>query len=335
MKKYITIYYPLSKKHSDTMETWIITITYSFFAIVIYCSNLFEALNNNNLKKILLTLVLSYNILMIISIFIYSNEYNQIFGIMIFILSISTIMLISENTFKFFANILHAKLNWNRITHRILFPLSLYVLLYPFIAFNSESNLAIILNGIYDILNLLGFQIVMLMFSFVGIGFATRRTLKQSILRLNIKFPNLKYVILGVVAIFLIDYLVWGAMGIFGQLVGGDVAQKTVEESSNIENTIETIRRFAPSIPKLALISIVVGISEELLFRGALQPRFGKFYTSLLFASLHFQYLSVIALIEIFIISYVLGIIKEKTNTSTTAIIHMIYDFISLMGYAL
>ena len=335
MKKYITIYYPLSKKHSDTMETWIITITYSFFAIVIYCSNLFEALNNNNLKKVLLTLVLSYNILMIISIFIYSNEYNQIFGIMVFILSISTIMLISENTFKFFANILHAKLNWNRITHRILFPLSLYVLLYPFIAFNSESNLAIILNGIYDILNLLGFQIVMLMFSFVGIGFATRRTLKQSILRLNIKFPNLKYVILGVVAIFLIDYLVWGAMGIFGQLVGGDVAQKTVEESSNIENTIETIRRFAPSIPKLALISIVVGISEELLFRGALQPRFGKFYTSLLFASLHFQYLSVIALIEIFIISYVLGIIKEKTNTSTTAIIHMIYDFISLMGYAL
>ena len=124
-------------------------------------------------------------------------------------------------------------------------------------------------------------------------------------------------------------------MGIFGQLVGGDVAQKTVEESSNIENTIETIRRFAPSIPKLALISIVVGISEELLFRGALQPRFGKFYTSLLFASLHFQYLSVIALIEIFIISYVLGIIKEKTNTSTTAIIHMIYDFISLMRYAL
>ena len=335
MKKYITIYYPLSKKHSDTMETWIIMITYSFFAIVIYCANLFEALNNNNLKKVLLTLVLSYNILMIISIFIYSNEYNQIFGIMVFILSISTIMLISENTFKFFANILHAKLNWNRITHRILFPLSLYVLLYPFIAFNSESNLAIIFNGIYDTLNLIGFQIVMLMFSFVGIGFATRRTLKQSILRLNIKFPNLKYVILGVVAIFLIDYLVWGAMGIFGQLVGGDVAQKTVEESSNIENTIETIRRFAPSIPKLALISIVVGISEELLFRGALQPRFGKFYTSLLFASLHFQYLSVIALIEIFIISYVLGIIKEKTNTSTTAIIHMIYDFISLMGYAL
>ena len=175
----------------------------------------------------------------------------------------------------------------------------------------------------------------MFMFSFVGIGFATRRTLKQSILRLNIKFPNLKYAILGVVAIFLIDYLVWGAMGIFGQLVGGDVAQKTVEESSNIENTVETIQYFAPSISELALVSIVVGVSEEFLFRGALQPRFGNFYTSLLFASLHFQYLSVIALIEIFIISYVLGIIKEKTNTSTTAIIHMIYDFISLMGYAL
>ena len=168
----------------------------------------------------------------------------------------------------------------------------------------------------------------MLMFSFVGIGFATRRTLKQSILRLNIKFPNLKYVILGVVAIFLIDYLVWGVMDTFSQFIGGEFARKTVEESSNVENTIETIRQFAPSISELALISIVVGVSEELLFRGALQPRFGNFYTSLLFASLHFQYLSVIALIEIFIISYVLGIIKEKTNTSTTAISHIIYDFI-------
>jgi membrane protease YdiL (CAAX protease family) len=241
-------------------------------------------------------------------------------------------MLISEDAFKFFANILNAKVNWNRITHRIFFSLSLYVLLYPFVAFNLESNLAIIFNGIYDTLNLLGFQIVMFMFSFVGIGFATRRTLKQSILRLNIKFPNLKYAILGVVAIFLIDYLVWGVMDTFSQFIGGEFARKTVEESSNVENTIETIRRFAPSISELALISIVVGVSEELLFRGALQPRFGNFYTSLLFASLHFQYLSVIALIEIFIISYVLGIIKEKTNTSTTAISHIIYDFISLIG---
>ena len=317
------------------METHLITITYSFFAVVIYCANLFEALNNKSLEKIILIFVLLYNILMIISIFIYSTEYNLIFGIMVFILSISTIMLISENTFKFFANILKAKLDWNRITHRILFPLSLYVLLYPFIAFNSESNLAIIFNGIYDTLNLIGFQIVMLMFSFVGIGFATRRTLKQSILRLNIKFPNLKYVILGVVAIFLIDYLVWGIMGIFSQSVGGEIAQKTVEESSNVENTVETIRYFAPSISELALISIVVGVGEEFLFRGALQPRFGNFYTSLLFASLHFQYLSVIALIEIFFISYVLGIIKEKTNTSTTAISHIIYDFISLIGFGL
>ncbi len=317
------------------METQLITLTYSFFIVIIYCANLVEALNIKIFKKIMIILVFIYNGI-IIPFFILNLTTSNLghYTILeIFIIVVSTIILINKNIFEFFTNILSAKLDWNRITHRIFFPLSLYVLIYPFIVFNMERNLAIILNGAYDLLNLLGFQITMFLFSFVGIGLATRRTFKQCVSRLDIRFPNLKYALLGVVALFLIDYVVWGTMGIFSQFFGGGIAQKSVEESSNVENTVNMIRQAAPSTLKLAIVSIVVGISEELLFRGALQPRFGNLYTSLLFSSLHFQYLSVIALIEIFIISYILGIIKEKTNTSTTIIIHIIYDFVSLMKY--
>lgn len=319
------------------METQqLIIITYSFFIVIIYCANLVEALNIKIFKKIMLILVFLYNLLIILFFILNPTASNLTHYtiLVIFILSISIIALINKNIFEFFTNVLSAKLDWNRITHRIFFPLSLYVLIYPFTAFIMERNLAIIiLSETYDILNLLGFQITMFLLSFVGIGLATRRTFKQCVSRLEIRFPNLKYAILGVVALFLIDYMVWGIMGVFSQFFGGGIAQKTIEESSNVENTVNMIRQVAPSTLNLAIVSIVVGISEELLFRGALQPRFGNLYTSILFSSLHFQYLSVIALIEIFIISYILGIIKEKTSTSTTIIIHIIYDFISLMKY--
>ncbi len=311
-------------------------ITYFFFAVMVYCANLFEALNYKLLKKLTLMFVLLYNIIIIsfmLSFMTYMpHNVKYIYSIVIVLMS--SIVLVNRKTFECIGKYLHTNLEWNKLTHRIFFSLSFYVLLYPFVvlSINSESNLAIVLNGVYEVLNLVSFQIIMFVMSFVGIGFATRRTIKQCISRLDIGIPNLKYALFGVALLFIVDYIIWGGMGILSKILGGEIAKKTVEESSNVENVVNLIRNSAQSTFQIALVSVIVGISEELLFRGALQPRFGKLYTSLLFASLHFQYLSIIAITEIFIISYVLCTIKEKTNTSTTIVIHALYDFVSLMN---
>ena len=78
------------------------------------------------------------------------------------------------------------------------------------------------------------------------------------------------------------------------------------------------------------IITNIVGFVEELLFRGAIQPLLGVWFTSLIFALIHFRYLKKIVLILVtFSISIGLGLITEHTGSWFSAYIaHMLIDFI-------
>jgi membrane protease YdiL (CAAX protease family) len=73
------------------------------------------------------------------------------------------------------------------------------------------------------------------------------------------------------------------------------------------------------------LVSVAAGVGEELLFRGALQPRLGIVVSSLLFASLHVQY-QIPGILMIFVVSLALGALKERTSTTYTMCVHVFYD---------
>ncbi len=76
------------------------------------------------------------------------------------------------------------------------------------------------------------------------------------------------------------------------------------------------------------LIGVTAGVGEELAVRGLLQPRIGLIASNLVFTSLHaFQY-GVDALLSVFIIGLVLGLVRMRTNTTTSAIVHGVYDFV-------
>jgi hypothetical protein len=69
--------------------------------------------------------------------------------------------------------------------------------------------------------------------------------------------------------------------------------------------------------------------------RGALQPRLGLLLSNLFFVSLHaFQY-GFDALLSVFIVGLVLGIVRARSNTTTSSIVHGLYDFILVMISAL
>ncbi len=80
------------------------------------------------------------------------------------------------------------------------------------------------------------------------------------------------------------------------------------------------------------LIGITAGLGEELAVRGLLQPRIGLLASNLVFTSLHaFQY-GVDALLSVFIIGLILGIIRMRSNTTTSAIVHGVYDFVLVLA---
>lgn len=80
----------------------------------------------------------------------------------------------------------------------------------------------------------------------------------------------------------------------------------------------------------IALISFVVAVCEELLFRGAMQHAFGPYWTSIIFAAIHVRYLKHwIPTGLVFSISYGLGWIYIQADSIWAPIIaHFLFDFI-------
>jgi membrane protease YdiL (CAAX protease family) len=89
---------------------------------------------------------------------------------------------------------------------------------------------------------------------------------------------------------------------------------------------------------KPLMFSLLAGVGEETLFRGALQPLWGIWLTSLVFAALHFrtarfaqgrlkqlQYL-----VSVFAVSVGLGFIFERFGLSVAIALHAALDIVAL-----
>ena len=68
----------------------------------------------------------------------------------------------------------------------------------------------------------------------------------------------------------------------------------------------------------IAALALFPGICEEILFRGALQPRIGLLATALLFTSIHTQYGISLDALSVLVVALGLGLIRRYTNTTTS-----------------
>jgi len=81
-------------------------------------------------------------------------------------------------------------------------------------------------------------------------------------------------------------------------------------------------------------LGLAAALGEETIFRGALQPRFGLILTSLLFAIVHSNYGLSISTLVVFLLGIVLGLVRIRHNTSTSMIVHAIYNItLGLLAY--
>ncbi|MEC5422434.1 CPBP family intramembrane metalloprotease [Virgibacillus sp. C22-A2] len=84
------------------------------------------------------------------------------------------------------------------------------------------------------------------------------------------------------------------------------------------------------SIGYIFVISLLVAVSEEILFRGVIQTNFGYIVASILFALVHFRYLKKpFLLVSILFVSFYIGYLFEITeNILVTITAHFIVDFL-------
>jgi len=126
------------------------------------------------------------------------------------------------------------------------------------------------------------------------------------------------------------EFLAWGA-GLAAAVIAVDllISRWVPDEATDDGGVNDRIFRNRP-IWHIALISFVVAVCEELLFRGAIQHAIGPYWTSIVFAAIHVRYLRHwIPTGLVFSISYGLGWIYIQSETLWAPIAaHFIIDFV-------
>jgi membrane protease YdiL (CAAX protease family) len=160
-------------------------------------------------------------------------------------------------------------------------------------------------------------------FAFLGVGMAIRRDVMATLARLGLRIPTLQDVIWGIgmgIGLFvaqLVMGIIWSAL-----VPAEQIAQQSAAS--------DQIARSVTTLPMAFLVSLTSAVSEEILFRGAIQPVFGLVVTSLFFALVHIQYALTPATLIIFVVALGLGVVRWRQSTSASIITHFIYNFVQL-----
>ncbi len=206
------------------------------------------------------------------------------------------------------------------------------VLALLFISFNvSQFVIAGGLSGLAESVEANGVSLEAELFSavlmtaiaFLGIGMAIRREAFQSLSRLSLRLPTTQDVVwgvgvgLGLYGLLIVLALIWSAL----------VPAEQIEQQSAASQQIALAFN---TLPLAFALSLAAAVSEEILFRGALQPVFGLIPTSLFFALVHIQYTLTPATIIIFIVGLGLGLLRQRQSTTSAIIAHFVYNFVQL-----
>lgn len=166
-------------------------------------------------------------------------------------------------------------------------------------------------------------------FALLGVGWLTRRNIPEIVNRLDIRFPTRQDVMNGVGMAVLLYVMLLIATSIWSAMVSPELLEQQTAASQQL------FEAFNSSLLLGFLLALMTGISEETLFRGAIQPVFGLIPTSIFFTIIHVQYTLTPATIILFIVSLGFGWLRLRVSTSAAIIAHITYNFIPFLLFAL
>ncbi len=170
-------------------------------------------------------------------------------------------------------------------------------------------------------------ELPFLIIAVTGVGIFMRRTAAETALRLGVVRPAWWHVTLALAAGGLFVAFSAG-IGNLSQAWTPDVAHRIDVTTQHVFGGLAN-----PANPVgIVALAVLPAICEEILFRGALQPRLGLVVTALLFTSIHTQYSISFDTLTVFILALGLGLIRKYTNTTTSAISHATNNLIAGIG---
>lgn len=159
--------------------------------------------------------------------------------------------------------------------------------------------------------------------AFVLVGFPFSRDFRDAVYRLGLTWPERRQVVgaaLFTVALFLVSL----TSGALANIVQPEVVARIEERM------IPLTSEFGE--PGWALLlGVLAGIGEELLFRGAIQPRYGLGLTAVLFTLVHVQYELSVVTLGVAGLAILLGLERRWFGTTACILTHALYDMVAVL----
>lgn len=163
-----------------------------------------------------------------------------------------------------------------------------------------------------------------LVFALIGVGLFIRRELPDTSRRLGLVVPAWWQVAVALAAA--------GVFFGFAQGMDGLAHVWTPGTAHRIDDATNHVFGQLGGPVGIVALAVAPGLCEELLFRGALQPRLGLVATALLFTSIHTQYALSIDTAAVFAIALGLGLIRKYANTTASCTCHVAYNLLVGIG---
>ena len=174
--------------------------------------------------------------------------------------------------------------------------------------------------------DILASEIPFLVMALAGVGLYIRRNSAGAAERLGLTRPAWWQIALALAA----------AGAFFTLIQGADRLSHiwTPGIASQVDQTTQHIFGGLNDPIGIAAIALLPGICEEILFRGALQPRLGLLVTAVLFTSIHTQYGLSFDALSVLVVAIGLGLVRKYTNTTTSCVCHVSYNLLAGVGIA-
>ncbi len=154
--------------------------------------------------------------------------------------------------------------------------------------------------------------------AYVAVGTNIYRSGSEATSRLGIRWPTLPDIVVGVAAVipaFMLS-IVGSLLTLYFQPdLFEDLGETMQEMSSGTSVTLVSVLIFASA-----------GLGEEILFRGAIQPRFGIVLTSAFWALVHTQYQFSFVVLGLFLVGLLFGLMRKYVSTTSAIIAHALYN---------
>ncbi len=176
---------------------------------------------------------------------------------------------------------------------------------------------------IWDVLSQ---ELPFLVLAAIGVGLIQRRPLRDTAARLGLVRPSGWQLSLALACA--------GAFYAFALVMGALSQIWTPQVANQVGATTQHLFGGLSGPVGIATVALAPGLCEEILFRGAVQPRLGVIVTALLFASIHTQYGLSLDALAVFCIAIGLGLIRKYANTTTSCTCHVAYNLLVGIGIA-